>query len=198
MVATSESGIVSRQISAIRHSKRNSAMMTTTRMNPSTSAWVRLVIASLTKSACWNTLVSNLIPGSPGWRSLSACSTPAVIRRLLAQGSFSATSSTPGPPSMIALPIRGWCRWPTVATSPSRTVRPFRLVTGVSVRLASSEDARCSVRLRAGADTLQTIRAGNCFAGITGMRLRVDRFSLTGPMGGGSISVSSGQWSVIR
>ena len=81
--------------------------MTTTRMKPSTRAWVRLAIASLTKSVCWNTFVSNLTPGSPGWRSLMACSTPAVICRLFAQGSFSTTSRSPGPPSMIASPMRG-------------------------------------------------------------------------------------------
>ena len=70
--------------------------MTTTRMNPITSACVRLAIASLTKLACWNTLVSNLIPGSPGWSCRIASSTPAVICRLFAQGSFSTTSSSPG------------------------------------------------------------------------------------------------------
>ena len=100
--------MVSRLISAIRHSKRKSARMTTTRMNPITSAWVRLAIASLTKLACWNTLVSNVIPGSPGSSCRIASSTPAVICRLFAQGSFSTTSSNPGWPSMTASPISGW------------------------------------------------------------------------------------------
>ena len=131
-MATSESGMVSRLISAIRHSNRNSARMTTTRMNPITSAWVRLAIASLTKLACWNTLVSNVIPGSPGWSCRTASSTPAVICRLFAQGSFSTTSSSPGWPSMTASPISGWWSSATFATSPSRT----EPVTGTLARSA--------------------------------------------------------------
>ena len=135
-MATSESGMVSRLISAIRHSKRNSARMTTTRMNPITSAWVRLEIASLTKLACWNTLVSNLIPGSPGSSCRIASSTPAVICRLFAQGSFSTTSSSPGWPSMIASPISGWWSSATLAMSPSRTCPGPSEVTGTLARSA--------------------------------------------------------------
>ena len=99
-------------------------------------------MASLTKSACWKTWVSNVIPGRPGCSSLSACSTPAVICRLLAQGSFSTTSSRPGLPSMIASPISGWCWTATVATSPSRTEPGLVSATGVCARSAAVTTGR--------------------------------------------------------
>ena len=106
-VAMSDSGMVSRLISATRHSKRKSMRMTTTRRKPRTRACERLEIASLTKSACWKTCVSNSTSGSPGCSSAMAFSTPSVSSMVLAHGSFSTTRSMPGSELITASPIRG-------------------------------------------------------------------------------------------
>ena len=60
-----------------------------------------------------------------------------------------------------------------VALSATPPVRRGRFVTGVRMRVGSSENARCSGRLKAGTKTLQTIKSRNCFAGITFLTLRV-------------------------
>ena len=53
-------------------------------------------------------VVSKLMPGRPGCMDLMAASTPWVTLRVLPQGSFSTTSSSPGRPSMMASPMIGW------------------------------------------------------------------------------------------
>ncbi len=109
MVAISESGIVTRLIRATRHSKRNRNKITTTSRKPSTNASRRLWIAVSMNLACWKMWVSNWTPCMPGCRSLMTFSTSRVTLDESAHGSFSTTSSRPGPSPMTASPMSGWC-----------------------------------------------------------------------------------------
>jgi hypothetical protein len=128
--------MVSRLISATRHSKRNSSRIATTSRKPSTSDWVRLWIEVWMKSACWKILVSKVIPGSPGWSIRTTCSTPWVTFTVSAQGSFSTTSIRPVLSPTMASPMSGWWSSFTSATWLSGTGVPSSFGTVTRARSA--------------------------------------------------------------
>ena len=74
------------------------------------TASVRLWMASSMNVAGRKIFVSMLTPGSPGRRSLIACSTPFVTATVLDPGNFSITIRRPGPPFTTASPMSGG--WP--------------------------------------------------------------------------------------
>ena len=113
--ATRDSGIVTRLISATRHSKRKNSRISVTRMKPRIIARPRLSIEVSMKVAGRKMVVSTRMPGSPGCIAVSASSTPRVTSTVLPQGSFSTISMMPTPSSMMASPLRcGWCSRTTV------------------------------------------------------------------------------------
>ena len=94
-VAVIDSGMVSRLISATRHSNRNSARMITTSRKPRMIASLRLSMAVWMKFSCWNIVASNRMLGRLGSSVLTTSSTSRVSSTVSAHGSFSTMSIRP-------------------------------------------------------------------------------------------------------
>jgi hypothetical protein len=141
----SESGIVSRLMTATRHSDRNAARITRTSRKPSSRAWARLWIETSMKSDCRKTVISKCTSGRPGRSEAIASSIPLVICRVLPRGSFSTTSSSPWPSPMIASPTSGWLVSLIWARLPSGTLVPSVFCT---VTLARSDGVTMGSTLR--------------------------------------------------
>ena len=105
--ATSESGIATRLMNAAFHSYRKAISTSTTSAQPSSSASLRLWIASSMKLAGRKIVSSSSTPCRPGRRSSRASSTPRVTASVFAPWSFSTTSSRPGPSLTTASPMSG-------------------------------------------------------------------------------------------
>src|SRR6476646_2708056 len=88
------------------------------------------------KLACRKMCVSKTTFGSPGCSDLITSSTPLVTSRALPHGSFSTTSSRPGPSSTMASPANIWWSSLTVATDPMGTWTPSALSTVTCARSA--------------------------------------------------------------
>ena len=95
---------------------------------------VRWSMASCTKPAGRKIVVSIFTSGRPGCMSLMAFSTFLVMSRVFPHGSFSTTSSSPGPLLMMASPASAGASCTTCATSPMRNVFPSRSATGTWAR----------------------------------------------------------------
>ena len=95
IVATSDSGIVSRLISATRHSNRNSPQDDHDQDEAEHERLGEVGDRQLDEVGLLEHPRVELDPGQAGLQILQAWSTPAVICRLLAHGSFSTTSSRP-------------------------------------------------------------------------------------------------------
>ena len=80
------SGMATRLINAVRHSKRKAPSTSTTSRQPSIRALVRLSSASLDEVAGRKMVESISIPGRPGRSAASASSTPCVTSRVLRPG----------------------------------------------------------------------------------------------------------------
>ena len=133
--ASSDSGMATTLISAVRQEYRNRASITIISRAPRIRALVRLSIASSMNVAGRKIWASMAIPGRPGRSSSSAASTPLVTSRVLAQGSFSTMSMRPSPWLMTASPMSGWWSLTRSATWLRRICRPSSVTMG---RLARS------------------------------------------------------------
>ena len=141
--ASRDSGIATTQISAVRHSNRNATSTSTTRMQPSSSAWDRLSMEVSMKLAGRKILVSISTPGSPGFIASRAASTPRVTSSVLPQGNFSTISIRPGPSLMTASPTIPCGPYSTFATSPSSSCLPSRFATAPAPAFRGSRTRGC-------------------------------------------------------
>ncbi len=121
---SSDNGIATALMTALRHSKRNSSRITMTRRAPRNSALVRLSMAISMNVAGRKIVLSTSTPGRPGSSCCSTSSTPSVTSSVLAHGSFSTMSISPSPSLITASPFSGWWLVSMSATSLRVTALP--------------------------------------------------------------------------
>src|SRR6478672_6411548 len=114
---SSDNGIATALMTALRHSNRNSSRITMTRRAPRNSALVRLSMAISMNVAGRKIVLSTSTPGRPGSSCCSTSSTPSVTSSVLAHGSFSTMSINPSPSLITASPFSGWWLVSMSATS---------------------------------------------------------------------------------
>ena len=103
--ASSDSGIATRLISAVRHEARKAPSASTTSIPPRSRATPIFSNAISMKVAARKIRGSTSTPGSPSRNASSAASTPRVTSRVLVPGNFSTSIKRPVLPLWNASPM---------------------------------------------------------------------------------------------